>query len=295
MGDADERHVRAQGDDQRTAPGQAGEEIVDAELVATDEEEPVGQEVERVASAGPPAQGGPPYSAQPAGTPASRRAVAVLAVAVAALTVVVIVLAVIVFQRQPATRQAGPTATATDTVPVSNSPTTSDSPTPTPPATSAATETPTPLPSDTPAATGPPASLAVKLDSVEPVVGEITAGEQKVDTKIYPNALSWNELDFDSCVGLEPRTVDYDLDRKFSVLTTVVGMSDDSSNDITAHFSVYGDGKLLKSAPAKVGDPATLQIPVSGVLRLQLTARLSDEAGCATPAKAVWADPTLLP
>ena len=73
-------------------------------------------------------------------------------------------------------------------------------------------------------------------------------------------------------------------------MTYTAGITDDSSTEAFAAFSVYGGGRLLKRHRLGFGEHASRSVNVKGVLRLKLEA-VGLEQVYIDSAKAGWGDP----
>jgi len=104
-----------------------------------------------------------------------------------------------------------------------------------------------------------------------------------------------NSLWMRTCV-YEDRSISagYNLGRAHTRFRTVVGMQDDQVSGSFAQFRVFGDGRLLADVRADLGAPKTIDVDVSGVLRLTIQAT---GVGCDSYTNdfvfATWGDPYL--
>jgi serine/threonine protein kinase len=92
-----------------------------------------------------------------------------------------------------------------------------------------------------------------------------------------------------------PAIVQYDLGRNFQTFSTLVGPSDGSYSQTVIQFDVRLDGRSVFSGRSKLGEPLTVDVDVTGGLRMELSvARLDPTCGSVyEEASAVWADPEL--
>ena len=176
-------------------------------------------------------------------------------------------------------------------------------------ATNADGSTPPAVDTTTPAAassapttsTGSPTAAATKLaylDTATDTSQGVETGDAKVNSTVRPDSLYVEE----TCLpnygyADKTRNITYDLDRSNRRLRTVVGLRDDSSESASARMTVYGDGHRLAGADVSLGKPASLNVDVTGVLRLRLELTWLAGFDCPLPNRvfmtAVWATPTV--
>ncbi|MET9699562.1 NPCBM/NEW2 domain-containing protein [Streptomyces sp. NPDC006529] len=112
--------------------------------------------------------------------------------------------------------------------------------------------------------------------------GEYIKGGQQVDTRSYPTALS----------GLCSKHT-WQLDRRYTTLTSRVGVSDDTPSGHTITFYVDVEGARKKELTMSPGDSVeTVSLDVSGAYRISLGTdgcTYADQRG-----RGVWIDPVLV-
>lgn len=92
------------------------------------------------------------------------------------------------------------------------------------------------------------------------------------------------------CFGSNERKWTYVLGRKYSSFRGTIGLSDSSVSTAKIRFEILADGQLLYSKDLRVGQSATLNVPVTNVLQLELdTTLLTQDGGCGA-ATGEWAD-----
>ena len=92
------------------------------------------------------------------------------------------------------------------------------------------------------------------------------------------------------CFGDDQRKWTYVLGRKYASFQGVVGLSDNSTSAATIRFELIADGQTTFSQDLRVGQSAPLDLPVTGVLHLELlTTLLTHDGGCGA-ASGEWAD-----
>jgi len=92
------------------------------------------------------------------------------------------------------------------------------------------------------------------------------------------------------CFGSNERKWTYVLGRKYSSFSGTIGLSDGSVSTAKIRFEILADGQLLYSKDLRVGQSATLNVPVTNVLQLELdTTLLTQDGGCGA-ATGEWAD-----
>jgi hypothetical protein len=83
------------------------------------------------------------------------------------------------------------------------------------------------------------------------------------------------------CFGSNERKWTYVLGRKYSSFRGTIGLSDSSVSTAKIRFEILADGQLLYSKDLRVGQSATLNVPVTNVLQLELdTTLLTQDGGC---------------
>jgi hypothetical protein len=86
--------------------------------------------------------------------------------------------------------------------------------------------------------------------------------------------------------------IEYDLGRRYSQFQATVGLRDDGDSDARKQLEIYGDGVLLGSVEVALGRSQTIDIVVSGVLRLKIVQETLND-GFAS-ANVVWGDAVLI-
>lgn len=141
-----------------------------------------------------------------------------------------------------------------------------------PPTTAPTTATPsdsasTPEPSGSDSGSGKPTSIPegdhAALSAMAPVDGlqAFTAKPATINTKPYADALVKNEC--------SSSFTEYNLDRSWKTLSVVVGLADNSKNH-QAKVTFFADGTQLALKTVTVGHPETLNLQVTGALRLRI-------------------------
>ncbi|NUO59329.1 MAG: hypothetical protein HOV78_21920 [Hamadaea sp.] len=87
---------------------------------------------------------------------------------------------------------------------------------------------------------------------------------------------------------------EFQLDRKYRRLVTKVGLGDaGTASGIRVKFTVAVDGAAARSVTVTLGQVKTLEVDVSGALRMSLTAEILNAADCEGHAAAAWITPML--
>jgi NPCBM/NEW2 domain-containing protein len=138
-----------------------------------------------------------------------------------------------------------------------------------------------------PSASGSPAPVT-SLQDLQPVADSEpydTQGVAEVNGVSYPDSQGAQ-----FCFGSNERKWTYVLGRKYSLLQGTIGLSDNSVPDAKIKFNVLADGRLVYSKDLQIGQSATLDVPVTNALQLELdTILLSQDGGCGA-ATGEWAD-----
>lgn len=76
--------------------------------------------------------------------------------------------------------------------------------------------------------------------------------------------------------------VEYSIDRAYTTLTAVVGLSDESMSGLPVEIEITGDGRALWTQSVEVGRPQPVTLDVTGILRLKVTAtkQFDESSGC---------------
>lgn len=114
----------------------------------------------------------------------------------------------------------------------------------------------------------------------------------KIDGIPYLNGLRSQHIT--SCWTDAVRQVEYSIDRRYTTLRTVVGLSDESASGLPMEVEITGDGTPLWTGTVQVGQPEELALDVTGVLRLRVTAtRQFDRTSECNSVYAALGDPVL--
>lgn len=131
----------------------------------------------------------------------------------------------------------------------------------------------------------PPPGDDALLSDLEPVVDEgwDDARDLNVDGTLYTQGIESSRLGYcgSSSRGIE-RTVEYSIGRQYHRFEAVAGLSEESAPNLPVRLEMFGDGRPLWSQTLVVGQPQTIDIDVTGILRLRLVAtkQFDDPGGC---------------
>ncbi|WP_439427545.1 NPCBM/NEW2 domain-containing protein [Micromonospora sp. LA-10] len=158
------------------------------------------------------------------------------------------------------------------------------------PTTAAAPATGTPVAATTgvPTATGVPASGATTwLYDVPSVDGGKgwEQGAETVDGKRYDNSLVAS-----TCSATAEESESFNLGKRFAGFRATIGVPDDVPDVFRARFTVLVDGEVVFRRDLGLGGTATLDVPVTGALRLTLHVDNVGPGGCDN---GVWIEPRL--
>jgi hypothetical protein len=96
----------------------------------------------------------------------------------------------------------------------------------------------------------------------------VRAGGAQIDGTYYDDSIVLRPASLTTDVR---GSVEVDLDRRYSRLTTVAGVLDDATEPFqVGHFRIYLDGSLQPERRAALGKPATVDLDVTGARRLRL-------------------------
>lgn len=133
-----------------------------------------------------------------------------------------------------------------------------------------------------------PPTTGTSTSTTRPLGGPITPGENFL-AELDPVGDSWTEdsdLKIDgvgylhglrsptisSCGGVDVKEVEYSIDRRYSTLNVVVGLSDESAFGLPVEVEITGDGTSLWVGSVQVGQPQDLSLDVTGILRVKVSA-----------------------
>ena len=110
------------------------------------------------------------------------------------------------------------------------------------------------------------------------------------DASVSGRALTLRGRAFEHGLGVHSRSsLTFALDKKFSLLTGVVGLDDDGGKQGRVHFVVRGDGReLFRATMDGAADPKPLRVTVAGVERMELLVDFARDED--TGDRADWAD-----
>jgi hypothetical protein len=154
-------------------------------------------------------------------------------------------------------------------------------------------QTMSPAPSDT----GSPAPSETYLDEIQEyqVVrgpGTFETGQSTVDGTLHPRSVK-----FPNPCGQYPEVVDYVLSRRFTTLSAVVGLADNSGADAKVQFEVAADGVSVGGPEVlSIGQHREIRVELRKPVKLRLTT--TNVGGCQNyaleSATAVWGDAKLI-
>lgn len=110
------------------------------------------------------------------------------------------------------------------------------------------------------------------------------------DASVAGRPLTLHGRVFERGLGVHSRSsLAYQLDKKFSLITGVIGLDDEGGKLGRVHFVVRGDGReLFRATMSGAAAPRPLRVAVSGVERLELLVDFAREED--TGDRADWAD-----
>lgn len=118
---------------------------------------------------------------------------------------------------------------------------------------------------------GPVTSNGTYLSELVAVDGNWSAGELKIDGNAYLHGVTAPYID--SCgSGDLIQEVEYSIDRGYTSLSGVVGVSDDSASGLPIGIEITGDGRSLWNQSVQVGQPQSISLDVTDILRLKVIA-----------------------
>ncbi len=110
------------------------------------------------------------------------------------------------------------------------------------------------------------------------------------DASVSGQPLTLHGRTFERGLGVHSRSsLAYQLDKKFSLFTGVIGLDDDDGRPGRVQFVVRGDGReLFRATMSGVDNPKSLRVPVAGVERMELLVDFARDED--TGDRADWAD-----
>ena len=110
------------------------------------------------------------------------------------------------------------------------------------------------------------------------------------DASVSGQPLTLRGRAFERGLGVHSRSsLAYQLAKKFSLFTGVIGLDDDGGRPGRVHFVVRGDGReLFRTAMSGTDDPKPLRVTVAGVERMELLVDFARDED--TGDRADWAD-----
>lgn len=107
------------------------------------------------------------------------------------------------------------------------------------------------------------------LSDMETVGGSayLDTGAQKANGVTYSHGVK-----FELSSGGDPSTLEYDLSRQYRQLQGALALDDKSSSEAGVRVEVFGDGRSLFDQTVTFGSTVPLDVDVTDVLRLKITA-----------------------
>ena len=123
-------------------------------------------------------------------------------------------------------------------------------------------------------APGKPLAASATMTVAGPASSVFLAEIDATESACGTGPVALNGEDFDqslTCsVGSSESSQVYLLDRQVAIVNGAVGITDDSDPATAAVVRVIGDGKVLWQGRARYGERAAVEVPVRGVLRLEI-------------------------
>lgn len=128
------------------------------------------------------------------------------------------------------------------------------------------------------------------LSDLSPVAGSMDKGLQTVNGQVLTHSIASTA----DCSG-NPREVEYDLGRTFIRLNATAGLDDTSASDGKVLFEVFADGRSVFNKTLALGEVASVDVDMTGVLRLKLsTTWVGPTSGwCNVSTGAVWGNASI--
>lgn len=135
----------------------------------------------------------------------------------------------------------------------------------------------------------PSASSSLSLFNTKPVEGGFIAGPLKVNGTSYEHVKSYELF----CLMRGVMSDTYQMDRKYRVLRTQVGLGDESVSNPVVEFSVIVDGVTKSVESIRIGQIKPIDVDISGAFRVELRAEVKNPPTCSSPAFAAWIEPVV--
>jgi hypothetical protein len=94
------------------------------------------------------------------------------------------------------------------------------------------------------------------------------------------------------CMNPGPESVEYNIERHWSILDATVGLRDDSAQNQEFDFQILADGRTIYDHVLGLGQSQHIRLNIAGALRIELSATLS--SSYVGQAYAVWGNAQLL-
>ncbi|GAA2843367.1 NPCBM/NEW2 domain-containing protein [Nonomuraea rubra] len=108
--------------------------------------------------------------------------------------------------------------------------------------------------------------------------------EAQIDGEVYPDTL-WAT----NCSIIQTGRQVYVIGKDYTRFKSIAGVGDFSKRASPVYFSIIGDGETIYKRKVRPGTPASINIPVSGVIQLTLKIEIDDYNSDCDKTLALWA------
>lgn len=113
------------------------------------------------------------------------------------------------------------------------------------------------------------------------------SGVESISGTTYAHSVSSSSYLY----GDSKKSYEFDLGRHYDTLTAMAGVTDKSGSASRVLLEVYGNGRKLFSKEVSLGHPVSVQVGITGVLRLELRAtNLNSQYDASISAYPAWGD-----
>jgi hypothetical protein len=139
-------------------------------------------------------------------------------------------------------------------------------------------------------------TFLVDLEPVDSVPYWGPSRDLDIDGTIYVHGLATRQIgSCGSSGGLSEADVEYSIGQRYTTFHAMAGVSESSSAGLPVKLEVFADSTSIRTLTLAVGQPQSLDLDVTNVLRLRFVAtqQFEDDADACARVFAAMGDPTL--